>query len=286
MIIADIIYRFIPETAFRQLQQGYHRWKKSVYKPVTEQDFIAILNKMGITKGDVVFVHSSFDKLNTSFSANKLLNLLIEQVGSEGTLLFPSWSYVGRTADYVRRNEVFDVKKSFTKMGLIAELARRRKSAIRSLHPTASVAAIGKHARELTNSHHLSAYACGELSPYFKLMEYNGKTIGLGEKTVSMSFLHCVEDVMDKDFPVRLYNNEPFKAKYRNYDGEEKMMEVFVHNSRYNTGNIPRFIRKYISDSACRDFSINGRNYFVADSVKLFNELKHHAEQGRTIYST
>ncbi len=286
MMLADFIYRFIPEKSFRQLQQIYHRWKKSVYKPVSEQDFIGILNKMGIKKGDVVFVHSSFDKLNTSFSANRLLNILTERVGSEGTLLFPSWNYDGRTADYARLNKVFDVKKSFTKMGLIPELARRRKSAIRSLHPTASVAAIGKHARELTNSHHLSEYTCDKQSPYYKLMAYHGKIIGLGEKTVSMSFLHCVEDVMLKEFPVRLYHNSPVMVRYKNYDGKEKMMEVFVHDTNYSPDNIPGFIRRHVSESACSQFSVSGRNYFVADSVKLFDELSNLAKKGKTIYST
>jgi len=286
MITADFIYRFVPNKTFRLLQKTYHRWKRSVYNSMTEEDFYDILNRLGIKPGDVIFVHSSYDKLNTAFSAKRLLDILLERVGNEGTLLFPSWNYSGRTEDYVRSEKVFDVKKTFTRMGLIPELARRKRSAIRSLHPTASIAAIGKHAAELTSNHNLTAYACGEESPYFKMMKYHAKIIGLGEKTVSMSFLHCVEDVMQADFPVRLYYPETFKARYKDYEGNEKSLDIYVHNTSHRMGNIPSFIRKHISSNACRQFNMKGRNYFVADSVRLFDELTNLAKNGKTIYRT
>lgn len=285
MIIADILYRFLPVKVFRQLQKQYHHYKNSIYKPLTEYQFHDILCTMNIEKGDVVFVHSSFDKLYTDFSAKKLLDILIERIGHEGTLLFPSWSYSGRTEEYAKLNEVFDVKKSITRMGLIPELARRKKSSIRSLHPTSSVAAIGKYADELTNTHHLSTYACDKSSPYYKMMKYNAKIIGLGEKSVSMSFLHCIEDVMQNDFPVQLYHSYPIEFKYKDYEGELHKMDVFVHKNSLNPGLIPGFINKNISNQACKQFSNKGRNYFVANSIKLFNELHILAKKGKTIYS-
>jgi hypothetical protein len=183
MIISEIIYRLLPESLFAGLQQQYHKLKKAIYKPMSLDDFEDVLNKLNIRKGDVVFIHSSYDKLHLSFSVLQMLKTLQERVGPEGTLLFPSWSYAGRTEDYLKSNKPFDVRKSFTRMGLLPEVARRKKTAIRSFHPTAAIAAIGKHAEELTNTHHLSSYACDENSPYFKMMKYNAKIIGLGEKT-------------------------------------------------------------------------------------------------------
>jgi aminoglycoside 3-N-acetyltransferase len=283
MIISEIIYRLLPESLFAGLQQQYHELKKAIYKPMSLDDFEDVLNKLNIRKGDVVFIHSSYDKLHLSFSVLQMLKTLQERVGPEGTLLFPSWSYAGRTEDYLKSNKPFDVRKSFTRMGLLPEVARRKKTAIRSFHPTAAIAAIGKHAEELTNTHHLSSYACDENSPYFKMMKYNAKIIGLGEKTTSLSFVHCVEDVMKTDFPRQIYYPEPFNAVYQEADGSVKPMKVFVHRAG-NHSNIPKFIRKKSSPEACKQFSVKGRNYFVADAELLFDEMIRLAKQKITIY--
>lgn len=283
MIISELIYKVLPENTFITLQRHYHKWRKGVYKPMTLQEFRNILKRMGIAKGDVVFVHSSFDKLHVQFSVMEALTALQHQVGDEGTLLFPSWNYSGRTEEYLKSGKVFDVRRSFTRMGLMPEMARRKKAAIRSEHPTASIAAIGKNAEELTSNHHLSSYACDENSPYFKMMEYNAKIIGLGEKTTSLSFVHCIEDVMKTDFPQQIYYQQPFNATFKDINGKTKNMNVFVHRPG-NHSNIPKFIRKKISLEACGQFNVKGRNYFVADASLLFDEMMRLAKQNTTIY--
>ncbi len=284
MRISEVLYRILPESLFVVLRDKYHRYKRSVYSPVDIDEFREVLDKIDVKRGDVVFVHSSFDKLHTAFSAKDMLDVLLERVGEEGTLLFPSWSHAGRTEDYLKSGKIFDVRKSYTLMGLLPELARRRKSAVRSLHPVASIAAIGKHAKELTDKHYLSSYACDENSPYYKMMKYNAKIIGLGEKTASLSFVHCVEDVMKEEFPAKIRNPQKFTAKYKDYEGNVRSMDLFVLSSDNRYNNIPGFIRKHISKEACRQMKIKGRNYFTADSVKLFDEMISLAKKGVTIY--
>lgn len=284
MRISEVLYRILPEGRFVQLRGKYQRFKRLVYSPMRIDEFRKVLDKLNVNRGDVVFIHSSFDKLHTAFSAKEMLDLLVERVGEEGTLLFPSWSHAGRTEDYLKSGKIFDVRRSYTLMGLLPEIARRRKSAVRSLHPAASIAAIGKHAEELTGTHHLSSYACDENSPYYKMMKYNAKIIGLGEKTVSLSFVHCIEDVMKEKFPVKIYNPQKFMAKYKDYEGKCRSMNVFALRSDNRYNNIPKFIRKNVSKEACRQMKIKGRNYFTADSVKLFDEMTSLAMKGKTIY--
>jgi aminoglycoside N3'-acetyltransferase len=170
-------------------------------------------------------------------------------------------------------------------MGLLPEFVRRSKKSIRSLHPTASIAAYGKHANELVSTHHLSHYACDENSPMYKMMKYNAKIIGLGEKTVSMSFVHCIEDVMKKDFPVNIYYPDPFKTKYKDFEGKIRDMEVYVHHPNNQFNNIPGFTRKNISKKACQQNRIKGRNFFVAQSTLLFKEMMDLAKANKTIYN-
>ena len=59
--------------------------------------------------------------------------------------------------------------------GILTEFARRQRKAIRSLHPTKSVCAIGPAATELTATHHLSPYPYDTDSPYYKLIAGGGE---------------------------------------------------------------------------------------------------------------
>ena len=267
-----------------EFKPGNSKLKKKLYPPLDEAGFELLMDKLNIRQGDVVFVHSSVDKMNTILSPLKILELLKSRVGKEGTLLFPSWSYSGRTEAFLKSGKTFDVRKSFTRMGLLPEMARRSKAAIRSEHPTASIAAIGKHASALTDTHHLSQYACDENSPYYKMMTYNAKIIGLGEKPSSLSFVHCVEDVMLDAFPVDIYYQEPREVSFKDVTGKIKKMNVYIHNGKHHIGSIPGFMQKHVSKKACHQFKEKGTNYFTADANTLFEEMKTLAQQNITIY--
>ena len=286
MSIADFIYKFFPENYFKALRKGYYRINKIVFPPMNEEDFRRFLQtKLGIKSGMTVYIHSSTDKLNISFSPYRLLQILIETVGDEGTLLFPCWHYRGRAEDYYKSDTAFfSVKKSPTTMGLLPELARRHKSAVRSLHPTASTVGIGAKAVELLSEHHKELYPNGEKSPMYKMMKYNSKIIGLGEKTVSLSFVHVVEDSMKDGFPVQTLSDRPVKYKVIDNEGNEKFINTLVPHKNISNRNIPRFIAKHISKDACNSFKYRGTNYFTVNPQLLFNKLKLFAEKGITIY--
>ena len=64
----------------------------------------------------------------------------------EGLLIFPThtWDRVGK------EHPVFDSRRDPSCVGILSELFRQRPGVVRSLHPTHSVAALGKDAREYT----------------------------------------------------------------------------------------------------------------------------------------
>ena len=52
---------------------------------------ITILKEnLNIKKNDIVFIHSSVDNLNLDFPFYKIINIILEIVGENGTILFPS----------------------------------------------------------------------------------------------------------------------------------------------------------------------------------------------------
>ena len=74
------------------LKNSYTQKKVKKLPPINENDFRDILvNQLEINTGNTVFIHSSIDKLNLSFPFYKVISLLLEVVGKNGTILFPTY---------------------------------------------------------------------------------------------------------------------------------------------------------------------------------------------------
>ncbi len=287
MDIADILYKLVPEKLFISVRKFYYSFNRIIYPKLTEEKFTQILtSESGLKKGSIVFIHSALDKMNLGFPFYRVLNIILDVVGKEGTVLFPCWHFNYRAEDYLRNpDNIFDVRKSPTVMGILPELARRHKDAHRSLHPTNSVVAIGKLAEELVKEHHLSIYPSGEKSPFYKIIQHGGIVIGLGEKTVSLSFVHCVEDILKDKFPVETLMKEVFEAKVRDYGGNLINIKTLAPHVNITHRDTPGFVKKYISHESCREFTIHGTNYFTVDAKEMFEEMTRMALNNITIYS-
>ncbi len=285
--ISESIYRLLPENTFRFLSAKYYHLQKIVFPAFSEEDIRSLLTKkLDIKKGSVVFIHSSLDKLNLTIPPFRLLQVLLETVGEEGTLLFPAWHYLGRAEDNLKAGKPFDAKRSPTVLGLLPELARRHPRAYRSLHPTASITAIGKHAEELTSTHHRDVYPCGSQSPMHKMLKYKARIIGLGEKVVSLSFVHTVEDTMKTDFPVKTLSEETITAQVRDFHKEIHNVETYVPARRIQNRNIEAYFAKHIPKAICHRFKNHGVNFFTCDAPALYDRMKELAEVGITIYES
>ena len=288
-MLKKLASRILPDPVYasgRRLLRGNRRARIRRLPALTEARFQQIASHhLGIGEGSVVFVHSSIDRLNLGFPFYKLLTLLMELVGEEGTLLFPCTHLSERPEDWLRRGEVFDVLKSPTTMGVIPEFARRRSGAARSRHPTSSVVAIGKQARELTRNHALSIYPCGIESPYFGIVRYAGIIVGIGVTTDVLTFVHCVEDNLADQFPVYTRPDEVFVGKVRDETGRVHDVETLVAARRIRWRAIRRYMRRHVSHEVCQDLSIDGVPYYTARAPELYKTMETLAHRGITIYS-
>ncbi len=150
----------------------------------------------GIERGDCILVHSSLSSLGwVEGGADGVTEALIAAVGPDGTVLFPTLT--GSPNDSPASPPVFDVRTTPCWTGAIPEAARNRPDAVRSLHPTHSVAAIGKLARWFASGHGLVRTPCGFGSPYDKLADVGGKIVLVGvTQSVNTSF-HMAEEIVD-----------------------------------------------------------------------------------------
>ncbi|MDR1331638.1 MAG: AAC(3) family N-acetyltransferase [Tannerella sp.] len=287
MCLKKIIANALPARHAALLRRRYRLFRQRLHRPMSEDAFRQVLTqRLGVKRGDTLFVHSSIDYLNTDLSAFRVLTVLTDVVGEEGLLLFPAWHFGGRAEDYLRDgSNVFDVKRSATVMGLLPELARRYPGAQRSIHPTSSIVAIGNRAKEVVSGHETSVYPCGESSPYCKMLKYGARIIGLGVNANFLSFIHCPEDVMARDFPCRTRTDRTFFGKVKLPDGTLIAVETLAAHENIRRRNIPAFLKKYVSKDIFRAYRIHGSEFYIADANALFGRIVELAKKKITVYN-
>lgn len=279
MELRKIAKSILPARAFSSLRRA--KWERerrrvAALPPLAEPDFRSILVKdLQLEAGDLVYVHSGMDGLNLSFPFYRILFLIQEVIGSRGTVVFPTYpNHRLSSYEWLKQGNVFDVRRTPSYTGILTEFARRQKKAIRSLHPTKSVCAIGPAAKDLTGTHNLSPYPYDSGSPYFKLIAGGGKIIGLGATTNYISFGYCVDDALKEKFPVRVYHEEVFAAPCINYAGEPVIVRTYAHDMTTTLHpNMPVWMKTYVSAEACRDLTLHGMKFFRANAPQLFTEM-------------
>jgi len=290
MSAADFARKFLPADVVASLiraKKRLNRARVSRLPILAEADFTKILtNDLGLTSGDTVYVHSSVDQLNLGFAFYRILPLIQNVIGSQGTVLFPTYPNRSPVSsyEYLKQGRVYDVRRTPSFTGLLTEFARRQRNAIRSLHPTKSVCAIGPLAEILTASHQESPYPYDTCSPYYKLVEHEAKIIGIGVHSTYLSFVYCVDDALKEQNPVQTYFPEMFAAKCINYRGTVEIVHTYAHDMRSVVHDIPQFIKQHIPGNICADLTINGMKFFRADARPLFEKMLALANQGVMVY--
>lgn len=253
--------------------------------PITLAEFEQALRKLGVCSGQVLFVHSGADWLNSVEGGPiQVLELLRRMLGDDGTLALPSFPFDGLAAEYVATGS-FMVHRSPSKMGLLTELFRRLPGVWRSLHPTHPVCAAGALAEHLTDSHHLDPRPFSSLSPFGRVEEQQGKILMIGVNSDFLTHVHVVEDRMGKSFPVRVYLPEPVAVSVVNKSGDVDIVTTFVHNPAVSRlKSISRREDEWHKAGVLRNSRIGHIELRLVDARGLTEHLESQARQGKTIY--
>jgi aminoglycoside 3-N-acetyltransferase len=160
---------------------------------VTEHDIAQGLRRLGLESGAIALVHSSLSSFgHVQGGAETVIDALLETVGPGGTVLVPTLT--GSETLSAENPPLFDPATTPCWTGRIPERFRQRPQAVRSLHPTHSVAAIGDQAQALTEGHEYSITPCGPDSPYGRLAQAGGVILLLGVTHSCNTALHYVEE--------------------------------------------------------------------------------------------
>lgn len=192
---------------------------------VSKNDIVSGLRELGLREGDVVLVHSSLSSFGyVEGGADTVIDALLEVVGESGTVVVPTLTGSDRLS--VENPPVFSPSSTPCWTGLIPETFRRRKGALRSRHPTHSVAAIGARAENLTRGHEYCETPCGVGSPYFKLAELDGYILFLGVGLSCNTTMHTVEELANVPYHLQ---PDPVDAKIVNDDGTVEVIKTKIH---------------------------------------------------------
>ena len=155
---------------------------------VTKAQLVRDLRRLGLRRGMDVMVHSSLSSIgHVVGGAEAVIDALLAVIGSRGTLVMPSFNH--------SRAEVFNPLTTPTTNGAIAEAFWRRPEAVRSLHPSHAVAAIGPKAEALCAGH-LDTGIWEQDSPIGRLVHGGGWLLVIGADNEVRTAYHVAENAM------------------------------------------------------------------------------------------
>lgn len=245
------------------------------------EEILEIFKTIGIGEGSTIFVHSSWERLNSgNFSPVDMIKMLASHVGEAGTVAMPAFPAYTLQAD----GAFFDAKKTPSAGGLLTEVFRRFPGVTRSVNLAHSVCAVGKYADFLTNTHHLSQTPWDKFSPYYKLREIDNSWIvgfGVGHRLKVATSLHCVESELHEKikFFRRIFQKR-ICYTYKSLDGQEG---EHCYYQRVGAIYTPK-IAKFFTNNELIEKEISGVQIYFIKARTLIDRALELGIKGRTMY--
>ncbi len=253
-----------------------------------EKDFAFDLEKtleeLNILSGDTLMLHSDSAVIGQYFPENKedafykFFSIILNKLGSTGTLLVPAFSM-----SYTE-NKPYFVKESKSVTGPLSEYFRTKMPSKRSLDPIYSFSAIGKYEDNISK---MSSNSCfGNDSVFSFCFEKYGKLLFMGCSLDRATFVHFVEEKLRvnyryfKSFSGETYlaNNDKRKTKISLYvrdleidstPNHTNLEKELAKGSLLNSSKMNRLSCKSVKMS---DFFEISKDLLDEDKYALINE--------------
>lgn len=184
-------------------------------------EFRSRLSDVGITAGDLIFVHSSVDWLGGGIETGiAVIEALLDLVGNQGTVCMPSytWRYPQSLGPAV--GEVIDLRRSPAKVGIIPEVFRRWPGVRRSASYWLPICAHGADSDALLQNQQLIVDPFGPGSTLHRFLELNGKVVGIGVNLGSASLSHLPDHFLAPYYSIDIYNSDLLEGDVIAADGQ------------------------------------------------------------------
>lgn len=174
-----------------------------------KNDLITQLKDLGLQSGSIVNVKVSMKSIGKiEGGAKTLVEAILEVVGQEGTLVCDSFNpVVSSYLRFLKKNSVVS-RTSRSYAGAFVNTVVDYPTSFRSKHPIQAFSAIGKHAKELTESFTKDSKPYGFLE---KIADLGGVNLRIGNNVVGVGTTHIAIVDMgfeQKDLPCGVYYRE------------------------------------------------------------------------------
>jgi aminoglycoside 3-N-acetyltransferase len=244
-------------------------------KTHTKESLIADLKSSGINPRGTLLVHSSAKSVGECENrADTILDAFIEYM-KDGLLIFPThtWEYISWWKKFdengfpIGKNNIYVPAEMPSCVGLLTNLFMKREGVLRSLHPTHSVAALGKDAAEFISGEELARTPCPRSGCYGKLYDRGAQILFMGCKLSRNTYLHGVEEW--NNIPDRL--TEKPQELYIKLDGELIPCPQLRHH--FSGGDVSENYIKaesvFIEKGAAAYCKIGSAHSVLCDAVKM-----------------
>jgi aminoglycoside 3-N-acetyltransferase len=160
---------------------------------VTKQEIHALLKRANIKENDTVLIHTSMRKIGqVENGCDGVIDGFISYL-KDGLFLVPTHTWDIFNAE----NPVYDVRNSLTCIGALPNTATKRADGVRSMHPTHSMTAFGKRAKEYLQGEENAQTPCPVGGAWARLFEEDATVLLLGVGLERNTYIHAVDEMLD-----------------------------------------------------------------------------------------
>jgi aminoglycoside 3-N-acetyltransferase len=224
-------------------------------------NLIKSLKKIGIKKGDTIYLginlgktyHNFYKNIFTNktlldsriFCSNQVLNLLKKHLTSKGTLIVPSFNFS------FFKEKIYNKKTTKTNLGFFENNFLKQKNISRSDHPIFSISCWGKNKNKII--HPCGLFSFGKNSPFNNFLKYKVKFLNIGNLFIeTCTYVHHLEHLNG-------VNHRYYKAvtgtiiqngikKRKTYYALVRYKSLKAEKAEYKIGKLIRY-KKLISET-------------------------------------
>lgn len=234
----------------------------------TKEDLTRQIKDMNIDPKGTLFIHSSMKAVGkVEGGADTVIDVWMEYM-KDGLLAFPTHTWLQVPTE----KQVFDVRHEPSCVGILSNIFWQRPEALRSLHPTHSVAAFGKDAKDYINGEEKSTTPCPRNGCMGKLVDRNATILFLGCTLRSNTFIHGVEEW--NNVPDRLRDNSR-ELTVIDWDGISHTVSQYGHHCSLDidvSENYSKLEQPFLAKGALYYGSFGDAKCILTNAVKM-NEV-------------
>lgn len=221
---------------------------------INKSDVAKMLDELGIKSDSTVAVHTSLKSIGgIEGGAEGLLDYFTELL-TDGLFIVPThtWAVINRG------NPVFDVRTAVPNIGVFPQIcvkaAFRRENAVRSLHPTHSVAAFGKRAKAFVAGEENTRSRTPVKGVWGRFYDEDAKVLMIGVGLERNTYMHSIDEEVN---PFPDDQNKYFDAVTIDSEGRRHELPHMNSDFYWASKHFP-LLEEYLARNGAMSYSMLG----------------------------